>query len=129
MKAVRYYSRSGNTKMVAEAIAEAVGAAAVAVDSPEAAVTEEVDVLFLGAAVYAHGIDRKMKDFLAALDGAKVKKAVLFSTSMMSKHALELMKRALQEKGVEVAEETFYVKSKAVKNQLGEAAEFARIFA
>jgi len=115
--------------MVAEAIAEAVGAAAVSVDSSEAAITEEADVLFLGAAIYAHGIDRKMKVFLAALDGAKVKKAVLFSTSMMSKHALELMKKALQEKGVEVADETFYVKSKAVKAQLGEAAEFARKFA
>ena len=67
-------------------------------------------MLFLGAAVYAHGIDRKMKDFLAALDGSKVKKA-------------------LQEKGVEVADETFYVKSKAVKNQLGEAAAFAHGYA
>ena len=35
---------------------------AIPVDSPEAAITEEADVLFLGAAVYAHGIDRKMKD-------------------------------------------------------------------
>lgn len=102
---------------------------AIPVDSPEAAITEEAEVLFLGAAVYAHGIDRKMKDFLAALDGSKVKKAALFSTSMMSKHALELMKKALQEKGVEVVDETFYVKSKTVKNQLGEAAAFARKFA
>ncbi len=32
---VRYYSRSGNTKVLAEAIAEAAGVKAVSVDSPE----------------------------------------------------------------------------------------------
>ena len=34
--AVRYYSRSGNTKAVAEAIADAAGVAAVSVDQDEA---------------------------------------------------------------------------------------------
>ena len=39
--AVRYYSRSGNTKAVAEAIAEAAGVKAVPVDSPDAAAFAE----------------------------------------------------------------------------------------
>ncbi len=42
--AVRYYSRSGNTKKVAEYIAEAAGVSAVSVDSKEAAISEKVDV-------------------------------------------------------------------------------------
>lgn len=33
--AVRYYSRSGNTKAVAQAIAEAVGAEVVSVEKPK----------------------------------------------------------------------------------------------
>lgn len=34
--AVRYYSRTGNTKVAAEAIAKAINEEAVSVDSPEA---------------------------------------------------------------------------------------------
>ena len=43
--AVRYYSRSGNTKLVAEAIAKALGVSAVSVDRPEAALNEKADVM------------------------------------------------------------------------------------
>ena len=55
--AVRYYSRSGNTKAVAEAIAEAAGVSAISVDASDAAITEPVDVLFIGGALYAYGLD------------------------------------------------------------------------
>ena len=48
--AVRYYTRSGNTKKLAEAIAKAVGAEAKTVDEP---LWEDVDILFLGSSVYA----------------------------------------------------------------------------
>ena len=51
--AVRYYSRTGNTKVAAEAIAKAINEEAVSVDSPEAPVREHVDVLFIGGALYA----------------------------------------------------------------------------
>ena len=45
--AVRYCSRSGNTKAVAEAIAKAAGVEAVSVDSADAGLKETVDVLFI----------------------------------------------------------------------------------
>ena len=51
--AVRYYSRSGNTKLVADAIAKAAGVKAVSTDSSEAQICEPVDVLFIGGALYA----------------------------------------------------------------------------
>ena len=38
--AVRYYSRSGNTKAVAEAVAQAIGTDAVSVDSASAPLQE-----------------------------------------------------------------------------------------
>ena len=43
--AVRYYTKTGNTKRLAEAIAEAVGAEALPISE---AVEEPVDILFLG---------------------------------------------------------------------------------
>lgn len=58
--AVRYYSRSGNTKLVADAIAKAAGVKAVSTDSSEAQICEPVDVLFIGGALYAYGIDENL---------------------------------------------------------------------
>ncbi|MCR5596209.1 MAG: hypothetical protein K6G12_10190 [Lachnospiraceae bacterium] len=128
MTAVRYYSRSGNTKLLAEAIAEAAGVPAVSVDTPEAPITEETDVLFIGGALYAYGLDRKMKDYLAGIDGSKVKKAVVFSTSWLSKHSLDLLKNGLEAKGIAVEPETLYAKNKPDEAKLAEAKSFAAKF-
>lgn len=126
MKAVRYYSRSGNTKLVADAIAEGAGVKAVSVDQPGAQITEDVDTLFVGGALYAYGIDKKLKSYLDSIDASHVKKAYVFSTSWLSKHALDLIKKALEAKGIAVAPETFYVKNKANGQQLAEARAFGK---
>lgn len=129
MIAVRYYSRSGNTKLVADAIAAAVGTQAVSVDASNAALAETADVLFIGGALYAYGLDGKLKNYLQSLDASKVKKAVVFSTSWLSRHALDLIKKELSAKGISVENETFYVKNRASEAQLQEAAAFAKKFA
>ncbi len=126
--AVRYFSRSGNTKKVAEYIAEAAGVNAVSVDAADASLTEKADVLFIGGALYAYGIDNTLKKYLDTLSSDKVGKAVVFSTSWLSKHALDLIKNALSEKGIPVEESTLYFKSKAVDEGKNEAVEFARKF-
>lgn len=129
MAVVRYYSRSGITKKIAEAIAEGVGTKAVSVDAPEAALTERTDVLFLGSALYAYGLDANMKAYLKTLSRDQVEKAVLFSTSWISKHALDLMRDALTAEGIPVETETFYCKSKAADGSIAAAKEFAKKFA
>ena len=126
--AVRYYSRSGNTRAVAEAIAKAADISAISVDQSDAAITEPVDVLFIGGALYAYGLDSHLKDYLETLDKDKVKKAVVFSTSWISKHSLDLIKKGLVEKGIPVESETFYVRSKPNEAQLQDAAAFAEKF-
>lgn len=126
--AVRYYSRSGNTKAVADAVAKAVGVEAISVDSAEASIETPVDVLFVGGALYAYGIDSNLRTYLDSLDGSLVGKAVVFSTSWVSKHAIELIREALAEKGISVAEETLYFRGKPNKSQLEEAEKFARKF-
>ncbi len=126
--AVRYISRSGNTQKIAAAIADAAGVQALSADSSDAQITEKVDVLFIGGALYAYGIDDKLKTYINTLSPDKVGKAVVFSTSWLSKHALDLMKKALTDKGIEVASETFYCKSKAVDNEISSAKSFAGKF-
>ena len=126
--AVRYYSRSGNTKAVAEAIAAAAQVAAVSVDQPDAALAGPADVLFIGGALYAYGIDSHMKEYLKSLKKGDAKKAVIFSTSWISKHAIDLIKKGLGEAGIPVVEESFYVKNKPNSEQLKAAEAFARKF-
>ena len=46
--AVRYYTKTGNTKKICDAIAEAIGVEAKSVDVP---LEEETEVLFLGNSV------------------------------------------------------------------------------
>lgn len=124
--AVRYYSRSGNTKSVAEAIAKAAGVKAVSVDSAEAKLTEPADVLFIGGALYAYGLDSHLKDYLSTLKKGDAKKAVVFSTSWVSKHAIDLTKKALEEAGIPVETDSFYARSKPSEDQLKAAAEFTK---
>ena len=124
--AVRYYSRSGNTKAVAEAIAEAAGVSAISVDTAESAIREPVDVLFIGGALYAYGLDSHLKDYLKTLKKDDAKKAVVFSTTWLSKHSIDLIKKALSEAGIPVAPDAFHVKNKPDDAQLKDAADFAR---
>ena len=136
--AVRYFSRSGNTKKVAEYIAEAAGAEAISVDAGNAALTEKADVLFIGGALYAYGIDDKLKKYLETLSSDKVGKAVVFSTSWLSKHALNnfkgeivakrLIDNALKDKGIQVEDSTLYFKSKAVDGCRSEVIDFTKKF-
>ena len=126
--AVRYYSKSGNTKAVAEAIAGAVGVKAIAVDTAQSDIKEPVDLLFIGGALYAYGLDKHLKEYLKTLKKENVKKAVVFSTSWLSKHSVDLIKNGLNEVGIPVEEEFFYVKNKPSDEQKKQAADFARKF-
>ena len=118
---VRYYSRSGNTKALAEAIAQAAHATAISVDQTNANINEPTDFLFVGGALYAYGIDHHLKSWLNILDASKVKKAVVFSTSRLSKYSIDVIKKTLQNKGITVLEETIYYKNHPTDAELEEA--------
>ncbi|MCM1538204.1 MAG: flavodoxin [bacterium] len=104
--AVRYYTRSGNTGKLAEAIAKAVGVEAKTVDEP---LLEDVDILFLGSSVYAYGVDDNIKNFISNLD-TKVGKVVNFSTAALVKSTYKQVGKLLAKKGIAQAEEEFYCK-------------------
>ena len=126
MNAVRYYSRTGNTKAMADAIASAIGTEAVSVDKPEAAINEYVETLFIGGALYGYKLDENLSRFLERLDPDLIGKAVLFSTSWISKHSIELMVKILLEKGIEMDPGAFYVRNKPSRTQLIAIKEFAK---
>ena len=67
--AVRYYTKTGNTKRLAEAIAKELGVEALPISEP---VDEQVDFLFMGNSYYAFDIDPEVKKFVSSLDKDKV---------------------------------------------------------
>ncbi|MDM8212907.1 flavodoxin family protein [Enterococcus hirae] len=102
--AVRFYSRSGNTQKVAEAIAKAVGTEAKKTD---VSVNEPVDLLFLGGSVYWGGIDKNLRAFIESLDPAKVKCVATFGTSALKKEPDREAAKLLSTKGIKVASSAF----------------------
>lgn len=104
--AVRYYTRSGNTKKLAEAVANAVGVKA---ETTDKALAGDVDVLFLCSSVYAYGVDENVKRFISGIN-VKVGKVVNVSTAALVKSTYKQVGKLLKEKGIVQAEEEFYCK-------------------
>ena len=123
---VRYYSRSGNTKLLAEAIAKGVGTKAISIDDKDSTIKDKTDILFIGGALYAYGLDNKLKKYIANLDSKKINQVVVFSTSWISKHSIDLLKKYCREKGISVKEEYIYYKNKPKESELKEAEELAK---
>ncbi len=102
--AVRYYTRSGNTRKLAEAIAKALGVEALDVSVP---LEEDVDLLFLGSSVYAAGVDDKVKSFISGI-GVQVGRVVNFSTAALLPSTYKQVKKLVEDKGLVMAEEEFH---------------------
>ena len=102
--AVRYASRGGNTRAVADEIAKKIDVKAERISEP---LEEEVDVLFLGAGVWFASVTKDMKEYLAALDSGKIKQIVAFSTSGHLVSAIKKITAAAKDKGIKVHEESF----------------------
>lgn len=102
--AVRYFTRSGNTKKLALAIAEAVGVKAEEVSAP---LEEKADILFLGSSVYAAGVDDAIKRFIAD-NRDKIGTIYNFSTAALISSTYKQVQKLAQENGVQIAEEEFH---------------------
>lgn len=101
---VRYFTKTGNTRKLAEAIAEEIGVVAKTLEEP---IVGETDVLFLGSSVYAAGVDGEVKRFIATLDG-KVKKVVAFSTAAILPSTYGQVRKLVEAQGVRVSREEFH---------------------
>lgn len=101
--AVRYYSKTGNTKKLAQAIATALNVEMQDVSVP---LTEETDIVFLGSAVYAAGIDESVKRFIAE-NKEKIGTLVNFSTAAVLSSTYKQVQKVAKEHGVKMAEAQF----------------------
>lgn len=131
--AVRYYTKTGNTKRLAEAIAKELGVDALPLSE---GVKDAVDVLFLGNSYYAFNIDPEVKRFLASLDKEKVGKIVNFGSAAMLNSTYKKVKVEADKVGIDMDEREFHCrgefkgihKGRPDESDLKAAAEFARQF-
>jgi flavodoxin len=129
--AVRYYTKTGNTKKLAEAVAKEVGAEALPISVP---VTEPVDILFLGNSYYAFTIDPEVRSFVRSLDKEKVGRIVNFGSAAMLNSTYRKVKAEASKVGIAMDEREFHCKGefkgihrgKPDENDLKAVAEFAR---
>ena len=105
--AVRYYTKTGNTKRLAEAVAQAIGVEALPLDAP---IQEPVDVLFLGNSYYAFTIDSEVRAFIQKLDKEKVGKIVNFGSAAMLNSTYKKVKAEASKVGIPVDEREFHCK-------------------
>ena len=129
--AVRYYTKTGNTKRLAEAVAKAVGVEALPISAP---VTEPVDILFLGNSYYAFSIDPEVRDFVRKLDKSRVGKIVNFGSAAMLNSTYKKVKAEADKVRIPMDEREFHCrgefkgihKGKPDESDLRAAAEFAK---
>ena len=129
--AVRYYTKTGNTKRLAEAMAKELGVEAQPISVP---VTEAVDVLLLGNSYYAFNIDKEVREFIASLDKNKVGKIINFGSAALLNSTYKKVKAEADKVGIPMDEREFHCKGefkgihKGRPNQddVAAAAAFAR---
>ena len=105
--AVRYYTKTGNTKRLAEAIGKAVGVEALPISTP---ITEPVDILFLGNSYYAFTIDPEVRTFVRNLDPQKVGRLVNFGSAAMMNSTWKKVKAEAEKAGIPMDEREFHCK-------------------
>ena len=131
--AVRYYTKTGNTKRLAEAVARELGVEALPISEP---VTEPVDYLFLGNSYYAFTIDPEVRAFVASLDKSKVGKIVNFGTAAMLKSTYKKVKAEADKVGIPMDPREFHCKGefkgahkgRPNEDDINAALEFVRQF-
>ncbi len=105
--AVRYYTKSGNTKRLAEAVAAELGVEALPISVP---VDEKVDILFLGNSYYAFTIDPEVRAFISRLDKNKVGKIANFGSAAMLNSTFKKVKAEAAKVGIEMLDKEFHCK-------------------
>lgn len=127
---IRYYTRSGNTKKLADAMSEALNIEAADVSVP---LKEKADILFLGCSYYAFDVDEAVKNFIVN-HKENIGKIVCFGTSAMMKSMKKPISKIANTVEVLVADEEFHCRGrfgKMHKNRpdaedLKNVAEFAK---
>lgn len=106
--AIRYQSRGGNVEAMAEALSRGTGVEAVSIDEPGAQITEHIDLLFIGGALYNFQLDKTFKEYLDALPEGLIDEAICFGSSMLTRRPIYLIQDYLKKKSIKISKQAIY---------------------
>jgi flavodoxin len=111
---VLYYSKGGNTKKIADAIADELDDVMKSEQIPPAYPPEKVALMFLGTGEYAGKPDPKTVEFVRTLTKDRVKNIAVFGTNGKGQAgtAISTIKSLIKEKGINVVDESYCCKGK-----------------
>lgn len=130
--AVRYYSKGGNTKALAEAVAKVAGVKALPVSEP---LTENIDILFLASSVYNIGVADEVLKFIKDID-VKIGEVVNISSAALVESTFPKVKAAVVKKGLKMSDKEYHCRGqlgflhrgRPNKEDLQGAADFTRAY-
>ncbi len=102
--AIRYYSKSGNTEKLANAISEVLEVPALDISHE---LEEDVDVLFFGSGVYGCALDPAVIKFISNIN-VEVGEFVNFSTSGIMESNYELIGNVLNNTNIKLSNKEFH---------------------
>lgn len=106
--AIRYFSRGGNVEAMAEALSRGTGVEAISTDEPGAQITEHIDLLFIGGAIYNFQLDKTFKEYLDNLPEGLIDEAICFGSSMLTRRPIYLIQDYLKKKNIKISKQAIY---------------------
>ena len=105
---IRYFTKTGNTKKLAEAIAQELNIEAQVLSAP---LSEKTDILFLCNSVYWAGADSSVKKFISE-NKSKIGLLVNVSTAAMIESTYAQIKKLAEKEGVKLSDKEFHCRGK-----------------
>lgn len=102
--AVRYFTRTGNTKKLAYAVAKAAGVEALPISEP---IGDDVDALFLASSVYAAGVAGDVKKFIKSID-VQVGEVVNISSAAIIESTYAQIKGLVENQGMKMSDKEYH---------------------
>lgn len=102
--AIRYYTKSGNTKKLADAIAEVLNIEAKLISEE---LEEDVDILFLGSSIYGSSIDPSVKNFFNNIN-VNIGLLVNFSTAGIMQSSYNQIKDICNNNEIPISADEFH---------------------
>lgn len=106
MNAIRYFSKTGNTKKLAELLGQQLKLEADSISTP---LPEHVTKLLLGGAVHMASVDTELKQYVATLKPDQIDQVVLFGTSGAFLTVEKGLRKLLKQQGIPVADQSLFI--------------------
>ena len=110
--AIRYQSRGGHVKEMAEIISSGVDVEPISIDDERAPITKPVDLLFIGGALYKYRLDPSLEEYIEGIPEGMVRQAIVFGSSMLTRRPIYLIQERLKAKGIDINPMALYMRGK-----------------